>query len=168
MSLLFWTRCPSPWGDLRLLATERGLCRVVLPGESGLERWTAHYLAGAEAVEGAPLLAEAARQMGLYLEGKLSTFDLPLDLYGTPFQKAVWQALLAIPAGETCSYAQVAARIGRPRAIRAVGTAVGDNPLPIVIPCHRVIRTDGSLGGFGGGLPMKVDLLRLEGCPAYS
>ncbi len=163
---LYWCRSPSPWGSLRLLATERGLCRVVLPAEEGVERWVVRFLPGYTAVEGSSLLQETARQLENYLAGRLHTFDLPLDLYGTAFQKAVWQALRAIPYGQVWSYAQVAAAVGRPQAARAIGAAVAANPLPIIIPCHRVVRADGSLGGYGGGAEMKRDLLRLEGCNA--
>jgi O-6-methylguanine DNA methyltransferase len=162
---LYWLRVLSPWGSLRLLATERGLCRIVLPGEAGVERWVDRYLAGSVLEEGGPLAQEAARQLQEYFAGKRRVFDLPLAFYGTPFQKAVWNALLEIPYGEVRSYQEVAAAIGRPEASRAVGAAIGANPLPIVVPCHRVMRSDGSLGGYGGGLPLKVALLRLEGCP---
>ena len=164
MPSLYWSRCPTPWGSLRLLATDRGLCRVVLPGEEGAGRWIGRYLAGSVLVEGAAVLQEAAEQLQRYASGEGLSFNLPLDLYGTPFQRAVWQELLEIPYGETRSYAQVAAAVGRPRATRAVGAANGANPLPIVIPCHRVICSDGSLGGYGGGLALKEALLRLEGC----
>jgi O-6-methylguanine DNA methyltransferase len=164
MPSLYWMRCPSPWGSLRLLATDQGLCRVVLPGEEGVEHWVGRYLAGSVLVEGALVLREAAEQLQRYFSGKGHSFDLPLDIHGTPFQQAVWKALLEIPYGETRSYAQVAAAVGRPRAARAVGMANGANPLPIVIPCHRVICSDGSLGGYGGGLALKEALLRLEGC----
>ncbi len=165
---LYWCRCPSPWGSLRLLATERGLCRVILPTEEGVERWVARFLPGHTAVEGGRLLQEVAGQIERYLAGRLHAFDLPLDLCGTAFQKAVWQAVQAIPYGQVRSYAQVAAAVGRPQAARAVGAAVGANPLPIVIPCHRVVCADGSLGGYGGGTEMKRDLLRLEGCNVAS
>lgn len=163
MGLLYWSRCPSPWGPLRLLATEQGLCRVVLPGEGGLERWMARFLPGAVAVEGAPVLQQAAAQLQRYLGGEIRAFDLPLDLRGTPFQQAVWRTLTTIPHGHVWSYSQVAAAIGRPRAARAVGAANGANPLPIIIPCHRVIQAGGRLGGYGGGPAMKRALLRLEG-----
>ena len=101
-------------------------------------------------------------QLHEYLEAQRRTFDVVLDLRGTPFQKAVWDRLLNIPYGETRSYAEVAASIGRPTALRAVGRAVGANPVSIVIPCHRVIGKDGSLVGYGGGLPLKERLLALE------
>jgi len=161
---LYWWRVPSPWGPLRLLATERGLCRVVLPAEEGVDRWVARFLPGHTAIEGGSLLREAADQLEGYFSGRLPALELPLDLYGTAFQKAVWQTLQSIPYGQVWSYAQVAAAVGRPRAARAVGAAVAANPLPIVIPCHRVIRADRSLGGYGGGREMKLGLLRLEGC----
>lgn len=111
------------------------------------------------------LLREAAQQLEAWLTGQSRSFDLPLSPEGTPFQREVWQALRSIPYGETRSYKDVAAAIGRPRAYRAVGNANNRNPLPIIIPCHRVIGADGSLVGYGGGLWLKSVLLRLEaGC----
>jgi methylated-DNA-[protein]-cysteine S-methyltransferase len=104
-----------------------------------------------------------ARQLGEYFRGERRTFDLPLAPRGTAFQLATWRALSTIPYGETISYAELARRVGRPAASRAVGAANGANPLPIVVPCHRVIGTDGSLTGFGGGLEAKRALLELEG-----
>jgi methylated-DNA-[protein]-cysteine S-methyltransferase len=109
-----------------------------------------------------PVLAEAARQLDLYFQGRLRRFELPLDPGGTPFQQAVWTALQDIPYGETTSYGELARIIGRPRAIRAVGAANGQNPIAIVIPCHRVVGHDGRLTGYGGGLDMKAALLALE------
>jgi methylated-DNA-[protein]-cysteine S-methyltransferase len=109
-----------------------------------------------------PLVAEALRQLRAYLAGELRDFNLPLDMAGTPFQNKVWRALLEIPYGQTRSYAQVARTVGNPKAVRAVGTANGSNPVPIVVPCHRVINTGGKLGGYGGGLPLKRLLLDLE------
>lgn len=116
--------------------------------------------------DGAEVVAEAARQLDAYFAGTLRTFDLPLAPAGTEFQLAVWHALRAIPYGRTESYGQLARRIGRPKAVRAVGAANGRNPLPIVLPCHRVIGGDGSLTGYGGGLPIKQALLELEGAGA--
>ncbi len=110
-----------------------------------------------------PLLQEAARQLTAYFAGERRTFDLPLRPAGTPFQQAVWNALREIPYGEVRSYAQIAARIGRPKATRAVGMANHRNPLPILIPCHRVIGSSGALTGYAGGLAVKEQLLRLEG-----
>jgi methylated-DNA-[protein]-cysteine S-methyltransferase len=114
-------------------------------------------------VEDADALAEAARQLDAYFAGRLEEFDLELAPEGTPFQREVWQELERIPYGTTISYGELAERIGKPSAVRAVGTANGANPLPIVIPCHRVIGADGSLTGYGGGLEKKEALLSLEG-----
>jgi methylated-DNA-[protein]-cysteine S-methyltransferase len=108
------------------------------------------------------VLREAARQIGEYLDGKRRDFDLELDFSGTPFQESVWKALRGIPFGETISYKQLAARIRNPKAVRAVGSANGKNPLCIIIPCHRVIAADGSIGGYAGGIPNKEKLLGLE------
>lgn len=105
---------------------------------------------------------QARRELAEYFAGKRTTFDVPVRPAGTDFQLAVWNALRAIPYGETCRYVDVAARIGRPKASRAVGMANGSNPLPIVVPCHRVIGANGSLTGFGGGLETKRFLLELE------
>ena len=107
-------------------------------------------------------LAESIRQLRAYFGGDLESFDLALQPEGTPFQLAVWKSLCEIPYGETISYGELARRVGNPRASRAVGSANGANPLPIVIPCHRVIAGDGTLGGFGGVLPTKQTLLHLE------
>ncbi len=106
--------------------------------------------------------AEVIRQLQAYFGGELKEFDLPLALEGTDFQLRVWKALRTIPYGETISYAQLAQCIGNPKAVRAVGLANGSNPIPIIVPCHRVIGSDGSLTGFGGGLSTKKKLLELE------
>jgi methylated-DNA-[protein]-cysteine S-methyltransferase len=105
---------------------------------------------------------EAVDQLNSYFAGQRKIFELQLALSGTEFQKKVWAALRKIPYGETVSYKELAARVGSPKAVRAVGTANGANPIPIIIPCHRIIGNDGSLTGFGGGLPMKKRLLELE------
>lgn len=108
------------------------------------------------------LMRETIRQLRLYFAGELRQFDLPLELIGTDFQKRVWNALLKIPYAETRSYTQIALQIGAPRAVRAVGAANGRNPIPIIVPCHRVIGASGNLVGFGGGLEWKRKLLDLE------
>lgn len=113
-----------------------------------------------------PILATTRKQLDQYFRGERRCFDLPLAPRGTAFQCEVWRALASIPYGGTSSYAQLAAHLGRPKAMRAVGAANGRNPLPIVLPCHRVIGADGSLTGFGGGLPTKRFLLELEGALA--
>ncbi|MGH8797701.1 MAG: methylated-DNA--[protein]-cysteine S-methyltransferase, partial [Caldimonas sp.] len=108
------------------------------------------------------LLTRVGEQLHAYFDGTSKTFDVPLDLQGTPFQRAVWQALLAIEPGTTRSYADIAREIGKPVAMRAVGAAVGKNPVSILVPCHRVIGSNGSLTGYAGGLDRKTALLRLE------
>jgi methylated-DNA-[protein]-cysteine S-methyltransferase len=113
-----------------------------------------------------PIAGEALRQLRAYFAGELREFDLPLDLRGTPFQLRVWRELERIPYGETRSYSQIAAAIGAPHAVRAVGAANGANPIPIMVPCHRVIGASGKLVGYGGGLPLKKRLLALEGALA--
>lgn len=110
-----------------------------------------------------PLMRETIRQLRLYFAGELREFDLPLELLGTDFQKRVWSALLTIPYGQTRSYTEIAQQIGATRAVRAVGAANGRNPIPIIVPCHRVIGASGNLVGFGGGLEWKRKLLDLEG-----
>ena len=113
------------------------------------------------------MLREAAAQLAAYFAGTRADFDLPLDLQaGTPFQQSVWDALRAIPRGRTTSYAELARRLGRPQAARAIGAAVGRNPVSIVVPCHRVLGTDGTLTGYAGGLERKTALLQLEGALA--
>jgi len=109
------------------------------------------------------VLDACARQLGEYFTGKRRTFDLPLAPRGTPFQQSVWRALEQIPFGETRSYRDIAVAVGRPAAVRAVGSANGRNPLPVVVPCHRVVGSDGSLTGYAGGLEIKRRLLNLEG-----
>ena len=110
-----------------------------------------------------PLLKEGERQLLEYFRGERHTFDLPLAPEGTPFQRGVWKALVEIPWGQTCSYGDIARRVGCPGGARAVGQANRKNPIPILVPCHRVIATDGSLGGYAYGLPLKEKLLELEG-----
>jgi len=111
-----------------------------------------------------PVFSDVSSQLAQYFAGQRTRFDLPISWYGgTPFQQRVWQALLNIPAGSTCSYLNVATSIGRPQAVRAVGAAIGRNPLSIVVPCHRVVGSNGKLTGYAGGLPRKTALLQLEG-----
>lgn len=144
----------SPVGPLLLVADGRALLEIRFGGgrsdDVSSERETA-------------LLRETHTQLDAYFAGSLREFDLPLAPRGTQFQLRVWRALLEIPYGETWSYADVARRLDSPTATRAVGAANGRNPLPIVVPCHRVIGADGSLTGYGGGLEIKRSLLRLEG-----
>lgn len=149
---------PSPIGELTLVATDAALVAIRFPGEDdGRARVPTPALA-----PGHPILSAAEAQLSDYFAGTRRVFDLPLAPAGTAFRLTVWQALGGIPFGETRSYLDVARAIGQPSATRAVGAANGRNPLPIVIPCHRVIGADGSLTGFGGGLPTKRFLLEHE------
>jgi methylated-DNA-[protein]-cysteine S-methyltransferase len=155
----------TPIGALFVASTERGLAFVELPRSSGrgFAGWLRRWAPGAEVTEAFSANRRAAAQLVAFLEGKRQDFELELDPRGTEFQRAVWAALLRIPYGETRSYADVARELGKPRAVRAVGTANGANPIPIVIPCHRVVASGGHLGGYGGGLALKRRLLALEG-----
>ncbi len=144
------TAVSSPVGWLTLVASEQGLCAVNW-GSTGRKRQLQH-----------PVLQAAARQLEEYFAGTRRVFDLPLDLRGTLFQVRTWTALAEIPYGTTVSYGEQARRLGVPRAVRAVGAANGSNPLPIVLPCHRVIGANGALTGYGGGLDVKQWLLAHE------
>jgi len=158
---VLYTRIDSPVGPLLLAADEAGLRLIEFHTPRHPMSRIADWREGDDEV-----LRETQRQLGQYFDGRRRLFDLPLAPHGTPFQRCVWQALATIPYGQTISYAQLATRIGKPSAMRAVGAANGRNPLPIVLPCHRVIGTDGSLTGFGGGLPTKHFLLTMEGALA--
>jgi methylated-DNA-[protein]-cysteine S-methyltransferase len=160
-----YARFDSPFGDGLVAATERGLVSVGLPNLE-LERFLEQLVAGVSprVLELPARLDDARRQLDLYFEGGLTDFDLDLDWRLTKgFRRKVLRATARIPYGETRSYMQMAARAGNERAVRAAGSALGSNPIPIVVPCHRVLRTGGALGGYGGGLPMKQALLELEG-----
>ena len=153
---MFYTMLATPIGELLLAGDEDALCNIGFPSKRGT------VVAGADWEPNPAPFVDATRQLGDYFAGKRRAFDLPLAPTGTPFQCAVLAALQQIPYGETRSYGELAKAVGRPRASRAVGAANGRNPLPIVIPCHRAIGSDGSLTGFGGGLPTKRFLLDLE------
>ena len=157
----------SPVGPLRLIATESHLVAVLWPDDAeGRVRFVTDPVDVAAADH--PILAAAADQLDEYFAGDRRSFDLPLDLRGTEFQQQVWRALAEIPFGETSTYGKQAAAIGRPRAIRAVGSANGRNPLSIVLPCHRIVGADGKLTGFAGGLDTKRWLLDHEAALAAS
>jgi methylated-DNA-[protein]-cysteine S-methyltransferase len=152
-------RHASPLGPMLLAATQRGLAGLWFDGQRHHPDATGWRFDADQ-----PTLREAMVQLDAYFAGRRTVFDLPLDLsLGTPFQQSVWQALLAIPCGGRTSYGVLSQRIGRPQAVRAVGAAVGRNPVSIVVPCHRVLGVDGSLTGYAGGLDRKTALLRLEG-----
>lgn len=144
----------SPVGPITLVVGEEGELKQILFAKDSPPK-------GTQRSDGCA--AEAARQLAAYFDGNLKEFDLVLQPEGTEFQRLVWNELLRIPYGETRSYAQVAASIGKPSATRAVGAANGANPIPIVVPCHRVIGASGQLVGYGGGLDIKARLLELEG-----
>jgi methylated-DNA-[protein]-cysteine S-methyltransferase len=155
---IYFSRMDSPAGPLLLAATEKGLrClqffRGQLPPPGKDEVW----------IESRERLLPYEQQLTAYFRGDLRQFTCKLDLIGTEFQKDCWQALLRIPYGKTRSYADIAREIGRPQAFRAVGQANHDNPIAIIVPCHRVVGANGTLTGYGGGLNTKEKLLRLEG-----
>ena len=144
----------TPLGTLQIEATERGLCGIWFPSRSIDQGPTSKTNR---------VISLAKQELNAYFTGGLTTFSVPLDWQGTRFQESVWQALLAVPYGKTVTYGDVARAIGRPRSSRPVGGAVGKNPLPIIVPCHRVVGSDRSLTGFTGGLDIKIRLLELEG-----
>lgn len=150
----------SPLGTVLIAGTARGLCSVKL-GE-GVETLLAEEFSEAELVRDPGAMPQVKRRILDFLEGDATLAKIPLDIRGTVFQRKVWDALRRIPAGETRSYGQIARAIGAPRAVRAVGSACGANPVALVIPCHRALRADGSLGGYAWGLERKAKLLRLE------
>ena len=149
----------SPIGRLRLVATDQGLSHLLFDQQVGED-----LESDGDEVEADdhPVLAAATAQLAEYFAGRRQEFDIPLDLTGTEFQRAAWSALANVPFGETRSYRQQAEAIGRPKAVRAIGAANGKNPVPIVLPCHRIVGSDGSLTGYGGGLPIKEYLLNHE------
>ncbi len=153
---LHYTYTPSPLGDLLLAGQGETLSFIGFPEGKARMRHQDVWLPDDKAFRA------AKQQLRAYFAGELLQFDLPLAPVGTQFQQQVWQALQSIPYGQTRSYGEIAAQVGKPLASRAVGAANGRNPLPIVIPCHRVIGATGSLTGFGGGLEAKSLLLRLE------
>ncbi len=158
---VWFLRMASPVGPLMLAASEKGLRflqfdRAELPQPAPGEVW----------VESRAALRPYTRQLRAYFRGELREFSCSLDLQGTRFQKQCWKALCSIPYGTTCSYADLARKVGRPRAFRAVGQANHRNPVAIIVPCHRVVGSGGSLTGYGGGLHIKEKLLRLEGAIA--
>ncbi|RDY69833.1 methylated-DNA--[protein]-cysteine S-methyltransferase [Lysobacter soli] len=156
--MIRYATVPSPVGPLLIAASDDGLHLIEFQNPrhpmSRCDAWEAREC---------EFIRMTAAQLGEYFDGGRRDFDLPLAPRGTEFQLGVWHTLASIPYGETISYAQLAQRVGKPSAMRAVGAANGRNPLPIVLPCHRVIGSDGSLTGFGGGLPTKEFLLRMEG-----
>jgi O-6-methylguanine DNA methyltransferase len=161
-----YTRVGSPWGTLLLAGSEKGICCCEFLGGKELGRALAHLHEHHRPVQlredGRPLVAAITALKG-YFSGELSSLDHPLHLKGTPFQLGVWASLREIPTGQVATYGEIAARLGRPGAARAVGQACGSNPVALFVPCHRVIAAGGKLGGFASGTHIKKALLRHEG-----
>ena len=154
-----YTEMTGPLGTMLLTADDGALTGVHFPGQKHDRPRQPDW----RRADDDPLLASARAQLNEYFEGRRASFDLPLAPRGTPFQRAVWQALLAVPFGATSTYGAIAAAVRRPKAVRAVGAAIGANPIGIVVPCHRIVGRDGSLTGYAGGLDRKAKLLALEG-----
>ncbi|WP_217596943.1 methylated-DNA--[protein]-cysteine S-methyltransferase [Cohnella sp. GbtcB17] len=163
-SIVRWTQVDNGMWRLHVAATERGLCYIGSPDMpfEQLEAWVRARLRGAELVRDDAALAPYVRELTEYWNGARRTFEAPVDMRGTAFQQAVWQALLGIPYGETRSYSEIAALVDKPSAMRAVGAAIGANPVLVCVPCHRVVGKSGAMTGYRGGLDMKTRLLELE------
>ena len=163
--MIVWAAMKSRVGTIRVAATSRGVCKISLGKETAADffGWLERRIGRApRRPERNGIVALALAQIAEYLNGTRREFDLPLDLRGTEFQRRAWSAVAGIPYGETRTYTDIARTIGKPQAVRAVGAANGANPLPLVVPCHRVLGSDGSLTGYGGGLDVKQKLLEME------
>ncbi|QQE81149.1 methylated-DNA--[protein]-cysteine S-methyltransferase [Alicyclobacillus sp. SO9] len=147
-----------------LVRHKEALCFVGLPNQShdSIVKWTQSHFPHHDLVHVDGEIGQLAVQLKTYLDGEVDHLDGPLELHGTQFQQAVWDALCAVPFGETRTYSQIAENLRKPSAVRAVGAAIGANPLPIFVPCHRVIGKDGKLTGYRGGIELKASLLLLE------
>lgn len=157
--VIYTSHIDTPLGGITMAATNQGLAGVWFDQQRHWPDTT-----GWIAKDDHPALVEAAAQLHDYFAGKRDNFDMKLDLsHGTAFQQSVWQQLLAIPPGATTSYGALSVNVGNPAAVRAVGAAVGRNPISVIVPCHRVLGADGSLTGYAGGLDRKTALLELEG-----
>lgn len=167
---VYWTCFELESIKLHIAATEKGLCYVALPNESlnTIQEWVKRYCADPKFIECEEKLEIYLDQIREYFLKQRKQFSIPMDLKGTPFQLSVWRELAQIPFGETRTYSQIANKIGNPQASRAVGAATGRNPLPLIIPCHRVVGKNGKLTGFRGGLSLKNTLLQLEGHEKYN
>jgi len=170
---LYWTIMQVDQWHLLIAATDQGLCFLQFLSQppsgytedeawTDLWRWSRKHAPKLEGVSQKELLQPYMEQVAQFLRGEREAFTVPLDLRGTPFQRKVWEALLQIPHGHTRNYSEVAASLDQSRAVRAVGTAIGANPVLVVVPCHRVLGKNGALTGYRGGLPNKESLLRLE------
>jgi methylated-DNA-[protein]-cysteine S-methyltransferase len=161
---IYWTRFKYEHWNMYIAATAQGLCYVGSQNKehNELENWAKKRLPSYDLVESAENMQSYEEELIDYVTGKRKNFSEPVDLHGTPFQKEVWKALQEIPYGQTVSYTDIAVRVQKPSAVRAIGTAIGANPVLITIPCHRVLAKSGKLAGYRGGLEMKEQLLALE------
>ncbi|AJD89858.1 methylated-DNA--protein-cysteine S-methyltransferase [Jeotgalibacillus malaysiensis] len=170
MKTIYWSEFKNGEDTYQLAAADDKVCYIGGPkeGYAALERWAAKHYPGAVLIENHSDMQPFIQEFAAYFTGKKRVFEMPIEPKGTPFQQEVWEALLDIPYGETRTYADIAAQVGRPKAFRAVGTAIGANPLLVVVPCHRVIAKDGGLGGFSAGLDVKRALHQVEGIQVKS
>lgn len=161
---MYWSEIKHSLGSMIVAATALGLCYVGSPDASceEVEVWARKLASDYRLVRSDEKMRPYAEQLVHYLEGQRTRFELPLDVRGTTFQQSVWKALMSLPYGKTSVYSDLAEAIGKPNAVRAVGAAIGANPLLIVVPCHRVIGKNGALTGYRGGLAAKSWLLQLE------
>ncbi|WP_199427049.1 methylated-DNA--[protein]-cysteine S-methyltransferase [Thermaerobacillus caldiproteolyticus] len=161
---VYWTLFMYEQWQMHIAATSNGLCYVGSPNKpfEELANWVTKRFPNSVLVQDDEKLQPYTVELAEYFQGKRKTFTIPVDLYGTPFQLSVWNALCEIPHGQTQSYSEIANHIQKPTSVRAVGTAIGANPVLIVVPCHRVIGKNGTLTGYRGGLEMKKRLLQLE------
>jgi len=161
---IYWALLKHQQWNMYVAATDKGLCYIGSPNASfeEFDRWAKKRLPGYNLVEEKEIIEPYSVELVDYLEGRLKNFTLPMDLQGTQFQQSVWQALRKLQYGQTVSYTDIAERIGKPKSVRAVATAIGANPVLILVPCHRVVAKNGKLGGFRAGLEMKKELLKLE------
>ncbi|TMW69895.1 methylated-DNA--[protein]-cysteine S-methyltransferase [Alteribacter natronophilus] len=166
-SFIYVTEMNSPIGALTIASTDYGVCLIefgpVKESCSAIRTWTKKHFMNAELKEDAEKLQPVVTELEEYFAGTRTSFSVKLDLVGSKFQCLVWEKVKLIPYGETKSYKQIAMEIGAPKAVRAIGGSNNKNPVPILIPCHRVIGSNGSMVGYGGGLDKKEHLLRLEG-----
>jgi O-6-methylguanine DNA methyltransferase len=164
MTNLYSRRFDSVVGELLVVATGAGICRICLPAEPLEDRylWFDKNFSTLPPDQSSPIIDQTIAQLTEYLGRRREAFDIPLDLRGTQFQLLVWEELRKAPYGSTISYGDLARKVGKPGGARAIGAAMASNPVPIVVPCHRVIGHDLSLVGFGGGLSLKEQLLELE------
>ncbi|MFT9488534.1 MAG: methylated-DNA--[protein]-cysteine S-methyltransferase [Tepidibacillus sp.] len=165
--MVYYKEMDSPIGPLTIAATTNGVCWI----EFGmiedslflLKRWVKQWIGTDQIVEAKNELNTVIQQLIEYFSGQRTEFNIAIELYGTPFQKKVWETLLTIPYGEVRTYKDIAIQMNAPKAVRAIGGANHNNPIPIIVPCHRVIGSNGNLVGYGGGIKIKQYLLQLEG-----